>query len=439
MNFLKTIQEELKSEVVSSLARENNEQTDRMHIAISTANTSVFLAFMKRASAESGLNLIYNIVKKGDFKTAKQISSGLTSNETEILKKMSDEGNAQISQIIPDKKSPLVTIISRFSGVKNATATMQMGFASSLILNKLNEEVNKQNLDVQGLAALFADQKDHIIEDTPKELMSRLSNQIVIGGIMGLGNSIINTSASISHKSSEKVNIESNKNESDFNINTEDNKPKLKNWIIPGLFLLLLAGAVGYYYYLNNVKESEIEAVALKDTLVVIPQASDSLNKLKVDSIAKIGDTKTGDTLVVELEEITLPNNQKISIEKGSPAHGIFTFLSDTSSNLSKKITTNSLGYDNSTDQLAEGVQENIDNIGKIMRAYSSSRLKITSFQNPAGDSTVSSLKAAKNALVIKKLILLTGVQNNRIDASGALTSKTGKAAKELNVLIFKK
>jgi hypothetical protein len=112
MNIAESIKENINNELVNSLANANSETIEKTRLTLDTSITSLLLAFMKRASTETGLHLLYNLAKDGNY-------SIQNNNETifanDKINKLSDEGNALISKIIPDKKSPLITFVSSYA------------------------------------------------------------------------------------------------------------------------------------------------------------------------------------------------------------------------------------------------------------------------------------------------------------------------------------
>jgi Bacterial protein of unknown function (DUF937) len=440
MNIVESIKEDINSELMSALAVANSETVEKTKITVDTSLTSVLLAFMKRASTETGLHLLHNLTNAGNFSIHNPMDSIFPSDK---INKLADEGNALISKIIPDKKSPLITFVSSYSGVRNAAANRANGIVTLLILNKLKQVTASKSLDLGGLAELFADQKDYLIENAPKSLIEKLSQHIGLGNLISLGSSIITTSASLSSKNDrekQKAAEINTKYASTETIPTSGGF-EMKNWIIPGVFGLIILGLVGYYIYTQKYNSDTETETAVTDSLVNINDTT------KVDSTANgsnsVKPVSSSDTLVVEMEEQTLPDGQKLTLEKGNLAYDVYNFLADTSAKFrTKTITSTSPSFGNSGIDLLADQSETYDNIGKIMKAYDQSQVRVVVNQYTSSDSTSDSKTANRKAFSIKKAIMKYGIQPNRIDAMGKLNNTAGSEslrAKEVVITVMKK
>ncbi len=439
MNIVEAIKEDVNSDLLAALAAANSETVEKTNTTVNTSIVSLLLAFMKRASTESGLNLLHNLSSSGSFSIHNPSDSIFPGDK---INKLSDEGNALISKIIPDKKSPLITFVSSFSGVRNTTANRTNGLVTLMILNKLKQITASKSLDLAGLAELFADQKDFIVDSAPKNLIEKLSQHIGLGNLISLGSSIISTSTTLSSKN-EREKQKSTENQNAYS-NTETNSnsggSSLKNWLIPGIFGLLLLGFAGYYFYNQTNSAAELETtpadsiVNINDTIKI-----DSLKPVAVDSNSL--KAATSDTLVVEMEETTLPNGQKITLEKANLDGKLYSFLTDTSKTRTKVLVSSIPTF--GAGKILPEPSKIYSNIGSIMAAFPQSRLKITVNEyNAAQDSTISQTGANKKAFSIKRVLLNSGIQSFRVDAVGS--QKIGLAteaqkAKEVELLVMKK
>lgn len=437
MNIVESIKEDINSELMSALAVANSETVEKTKITVDTSLTSLLLAFMKRASTETGLHLLHNLTNAGNFSLHNPMDSIFPSDK---INKLADEGNALISKIIPDKKSPLITFVSSYSGVRNAAANRANGIVTLLILNKLKQVTTSKSLDLGGLAELFADQKDYLIENTPKSLIEKLSQHIGLGNLISLGSSIISTSATLSSKNDKEKQKTA---ETNTRYTSNDTIPtssgfNIKNWIIPGVFGLVILGLVGYYFYTQKYNTDNETETAVTDSLVNINDTT------KVDSSA-IGakSVASSDTLVVEMEEQTLPDGQKLTLEKGNLAYSVFSFLADTTTQTkTKTIISSSPSFSNTGIDLLADQSETYDNIGKIMKAFDQSQVRVVVNQYMSSDSTSGSKTANRKAFSIKKALMKYGIQPNRIDAIGKLNNSSineSLRAKEVVITVMKK
>ncbi|MES2794848.1 MAG: DUF937 domain-containing protein [Bacteroidota bacterium] len=441
MNIIESIKEDINNELMSALATANTETVEKTKITVETSITSLLLAFMKRASTETGLHLLHSLTNAGNFTLLNP--ADITFSQDKI-NKLADEGNALISKIIPDKKSPLITFVSSYSGVRNASANRTNGIITLMVLNKLKQVSAAKSLDLGGLAELFADQKDFLVETAPKNLIEKLSQHIGLGNLISLGSSIITTSASLNTKNEREKNKITEASTRYPNNETQNSNGgfNIKNWIIPLAFGALIIGLIGFYAYNQFTDTDSGEEVATTDSLVNI-NSTTSADSARNASANSDTNKSSKDTLLVELEEQTLPNGQKLTLEKGNLDYKVFNFLSDTTvESNSKKIVSNSPSFQDTDIELITESSEIYDNIGTIMKAFPQSRLKITVNDYIGSDSTYEVTRTNKKAFAIKKVLLNKSIQPIRVDAVGRLNRTNitdALRAKEVELTIMKK
>jgi outer membrane protein OmpA-like peptidoglycan-associated protein len=433
MNIIETIKGEMNADLKQSLATVNSESIEKTENAIDAASYAVMLSLLKRSAQESGLAFLYKITKEGNY-GANNLPSSIFVNDN--INKIADEGNSLISKLIPDKKSPLITLTSSYSGVRNASSNRILGVMMVLIMNKIKEQIVSKNLDSNGLAELLVDQKDHIIEQAPTALISKISGQIGLGNLVNLSHNIINSGGAVNTKMQSEDNKTQTDNESRY-TNNETNSGGFKNWIIPAIFggLVLLAG--GYYWY-SNFYNNNSSTNPQPDSLVTIPTDSLKLDSTKAPKDTLTVQTKT-DTVVVELSEITLPNGQKLSLESNSLSAQVQAFLADTSKANTKKIAFSGEAFSTGT-TLEASANEQLNTVGQILKAYTGSGIKVAARTFGTLDSTASDRPAIQRALAIKKLLVSQGVPTIRVDAVGRMLANSERGrTPELELTIMKK
>jgi hypothetical protein len=431
MNLSESIIQFLSGDKLQTLLTSNNENNNKIDKTVEGATYSIILAFLKRASNEIGLEFIFKTAKEGKFSSLQKLASpGI--NE---LNAIADEGSNYISKIIPDKKSPLVTIVSTYSGVSNSVSSRVLSIATVAILEKIQEQIETKNLDINGLASLFFDQKDLITEKAPSALISKISNGVGLGTILNLKNNYVTSSFKKENQDDKTAKKQT------FTSEETDDESNKKNWIIPSVFIGLLALlSFGGYYYYNNYYLPEKNSTSKIDSLVIIPADTllkpdslaqkDSLLIQKKDSVQAISSAKT--------TSISLTNGNKIETLTSGAAYESYKFLSDTSKVIRKNVSINQRYFSNGL-ELNANMLGDIENLGKILIAYKGSgvRLAVRTF---GADSTATEKLAIQRANTIKKVLISHGVPALRIDAVGKLLpASAGKNLPELELTIMKK
>jgi hypothetical protein len=433
MNIIESIKSEMSPELRQSLATVNGESGDKTNNATDAALTAIILSMLKRSSNETGISVIYKTAKEGNF-GSQNLPSSIFINDN--INKIADEGNSLISKIIPDKKSPLITLTSSYSGVRNASSNRILGVMMVLIMNKLKELISSQNLDHSGLAEIMVDQKDYIVKNIPEALVSKISGQIGLGNLINLSHNIISSGSATASKASNNQEHTQSYDTDSHQENTES-RGGIKNWIIPTIFGAIVLAFVGYYLYTNQTSQNNDDTNAA-DSLVNINNDSLKLDSTKT-AIDTLAVSTQSDTVTIEIDEVQLPNGQKITLEKESLSAKVYTFLTDTSKANTKKISIKEPFFTKGAELDALKAEE-ISNIGKILKGFTGSGIRVAARTFGESDSTATDRPAIQRALAIKKILTTQGVPAIRVDAVGKMlaNSEKGKTA-ELEFTVLKK
>jgi outer membrane protein OmpA-like peptidoglycan-associated protein len=432
MNLSESIIESLSIEKLQGL--DSGESKEKVGKAIEASAYSIVLSFLKRASNEVGLEFIYKIAKESDFTNLKNL--GITSSAE--INKLADEGSGYISKIIPDKKSPLVTLVSSYSGVSNSNSSKLLSITTLSLLDKIKEQISQKGLDINGLVSLFLDQKEYVTEKAPAALISKISSGIGLGSILNLKSDLLASSASISNKEKATNDIKaSGKKRSTVNDENDYDDSNKKNWLIPSIFIGLL-GLLGFgaYYYYNNYYLLEKNSDNKVDSLIVLPKetlpkmdsmATDSL-KIKSDTVVKVTNSA----------KVTLPGGETIDALPNGAAQEAFNFLSDTSKVIRKTVGLKEKYFKQNT-ELQANMDSDIQNLGKVLAKFKGSGVRVA-VKTFSTDSTSTQKLAIQRANTIKRTLIAQGVPALRIDAVGSLLpASQSKTVPELELTIMKK
>lgn len=449
-NVVTQIKSECEGEIANQMSIALNEPIDRIKLAIEGSATGVFLAYLKRATSESGLYLLFNIVNDKENPFSK-IHHEKISVDKWI--RLADEGNSLMSKIIPDKKSPLITFLSSHAGVKNISSNKINGFTNLLILNKLRDAIGDTQNDLGPLAEFFNVNKDDLTENGPQKMITKLVQILGLGNYLNINKNVL-TPTPIKNS---KAEVEKTKKTEAAKIRKEENNYQTettggKNWLIPAIFVGVLALGILAYFVNQNKEQLFGKSDTLKDTLTTIATKTDTLTNILQDSLTitkqdsiNLADSLSKITANSQVLDIKLPDGQKISLNEGDIDQQVFTFVND-SSNTSNKanFTTKSQQFNISNNFPKTENITWLNNLASIMKAFPSSRLKIqVNNYIVDSDSTFNNKSNAnKMAYNLKRIFLNKGINDIRIDPVGkTINTKPTKDQlnKQVEITYFKK
>ncbi|MBP6411302.1 MAG: OmpA family protein [Pseudarcicella sp.] len=428
MNLLAELKEIFTEEIVTKIATLVNENEQKTQKAIDSLLCTVVGGLIKRSTNESGATTLINVISKGNYndEVIHQLKSTLQSKEAFL--DFTTKGNSLVSMLLPDKKSSIANIISEHSSIRNSSATSILALVMPVILSKLGGEINRSGLNKEGIANFLYQQRDSLINETAEEFRFKMVDTIGLSSILSQDAKIITyptaTPAKTTSFTNRVVEPESKKPEvkysvKDYSENTSEPK-SFPKWILPTVLSLAVVGVGGYFAYnydWSNLTKTNYVEVA--DTIQT--KIDSSVTKIDSSAIANADTTTaaTSESAAPKEVSLSLPDGESIDVTEGTFNYNFVKYLQDSTSKPLKTIIMDNLNFEMNTSNLIEGSQKTVDDFTKIMKAYKRLQVKLIGYTDNSGDTLVNKKLSMKRAVEVRSLLVLNGIDRNRIDMDG--------------------
>ena len=411
MNLFDTLNEALNEEVVSKIAKLSDEEPEKTKKALDGIFYTLVAGLVRRTGSMMSVSMLYNQVQKGNQggELIGDIMPYL--NKKEKLDAILKAGDGLVSQIFPAYKSPLVSMIGTYAGIKKNSSTMYSSLAAPILIDAVSKEIDTNKLDVDGLISFLSDHHEPLFQKAPEELLEKMIPQL---GLQELQSPKFASAKKI--VSAKPVSIKGKAIANNEPISTESEEEMSESSPFPVKYLLifLVAASViagGVYWYKNYYEPSLTIAPQEEVVLPAIDStAAATLDStvVKVDTTKKIAPSLTsteqlssfGEGLDVYLADKTKPNGQVFPMANVAFARG-------------------SQALDTESDLI-------IAELADLMIKYPKMQVQLQGHSDNAVGIDNKSM-ATKRAFSIKKKLLEKGIVDTRIDAIG--TTGTGNGA----------
>ena len=400
MNLLVELKENLTDPVVSRAAYYVDENPEKTRVALEGLIHTVVAGLMKRTTTEIGVNQLYNAIQKGKFDANLVATFPELLHDPEQINRLADQGSNSISHLLPAMKSAIGLAISGYANIKNSAAITLLGLVTPLVLGTLNKLVVEKKLDADSLAALLADQRDHLIELTPERLLDRIAEGLNIQQLLAVGVTPAKRTALADRSPVQERQRFTPEPE-------EEGNGSLVKWGVGALALLALAGAA--YYIWNNTQsyssanEEEATSTEFVDSAAIAP----------VDS-AKIRPALTARTDSAGLT--TLPGSGTVT----SPIMtAMAAYLTNPQATAGRSFRVPALDFEPGTDQLKPAGIATVGELSTLLKNNPVVQIRLVGYANDAVPPMGNKALSVTRVLNIKNQLIKSGINYIRIDAIG--------------------
>jgi len=397
MNLLAVLKENLTDTVVSRAAYYVDENPEKTRMALEGLIQTVVAGLMKRTTTEIGVNQLYGIVQKGKFNGASVASFSDLLRDPDQINRLAETGSNSISHLLPAMKSSIGSIISSYANIKNSSAIGLLGLVTPLVLGVLNQLVQDKKLDADGLATLLADQRDHLVEETPERLLERMAEGLNIQQLLAVG--VTPAKRSVPTERPQRVIQERPR----FVPETEDqSNGSLAKWGVGALVVLALAG--GSYYIWNNT-QSYSEA----------NQGEEATSTEFVDTTATAGNApKTG-----RPTEGTSTTPGSASVAAGKVSAKLTPYLTNPLLPKGRTFAIPEFDFEPGSEQMKPAGVAAATELATILKNNPQMQIRLVGYANDAIPPVSNKVLSFKRVNVIKQQLVQQGINFIRIDAVG--------------------
>ncbi len=424
MNLFDTLNEALTDEVVSKIAKLSEEEPEKTRKALDGIFYTLVAGLVRRTSSMMSVSMLFNQIQKGNQggELIGDIMSYL--NKKDKLDNILKVGDGLISQIFPAYKSPLVSMIGIYAGIKKNSSTMYSSLAAPMLIDAVSKEIDTNKLDVDGLITFLSDHHEPLFKLVPEELLEKMIPQLGLQELLSpkfvsakrtvsakpvsiKGKNIVATDETSTSKSVAQSTI-------DEEEETSGSPVPIKTLLIGLLGAAAIAG--GVYWYMNFYKPSQSgnsgEELVVDSTAI----QPDTITKPIVDSVA------IKDSIAAATTTPSLASAEQYS----TFGEGLNAYLADKAKPVGQIFPMANVAFVKGSQALDTESDLIIDELADLMIKYPKMQIQLQGHSNNAVGMDNKTM-ATKRAFAIKKKLLVKGIVDTRIDAIG--TNGAGNVA----------
>lgn len=409
MNLFDTLNEAMTDEVVSKIAKLTDEEPTKTKKAIDGIFCTLIAGLVRRTGSTMSVNMLYNQVQKGNQggELIGDVMSYL--NKKDKLDAILKTGDGLVSQIFPAYKSPLISMIGTYAGIKKNSSTMYSSLATPVLIDAVSREINNNKMDVEAFTTYLADHHEPLFKRTPEELIEKMIPQLGLQELLSpkftsTKRVIAPKPASVRPKTSTSVNVPQFVTETEEEELSESSAFPVK-WLL--IFLVAIAAAAGgYYYYENYYRPSQVEAGQEETTVLGDTTTTDGAGTIGIDSVA-----------VKDSAKATAPTTAGAT-SGGSLTKEIEPYLNDNAKPVGQIFTMKDVSFVKGSQALDDKSTGAISELAELLKKYPKMQIRIQGHSTDAVGIDNKAM-ATKRAFAIKKRLLVAGIIDTRIDAIG--------------------
>ncbi|MBA4851072.1 DUF937 domain-containing protein [Emticicia sp. BO119] len=408
MNLFDTLNEAMTDEVVSKIAKLTDEEPTKTKKAIDGIFCTLIAGLVRRTGSTMSVNMLYNQVQKGNQggDLIGDVMSYL--NKKDKLDAILKTGDGLVSQIFPAYKSPLISMIGTYAGIKKNSSTMYSSLATPILIDAVSREISNNKMDVDALTTYLADHHEPLFKRTPEELVEKMIPQLGLQELLSpkftsTKRVIAPKSASVKPKTSTAVNTPQYVAEPEEEEESSANSAFPVKWLL--IFLVVIAAAAGgYYYYENYYKPSQAGASQEETTVLG-------------DSTLTDGTATAVDSVAIDSAKAT-PAISNVTTGGGALTKEVEPYLIDNTKPVGQIFTMKDVSFVKGSQALDDKSTGAINELADLLKKYPKMQVRIQGHSTDAVGIDNKAM-ATKRAFAIKKRLLVAGITDTRIDAIG--------------------
>lgn len=402
--------------------------------------------------------MLYNQIQKGN-QGGEMIGDMMSYlNKKDKLDHIQKVGDGLISQIFPAYKSPLVSMIGTYAGIKKNSSTMYSSLAAPMLIDAVSKEIDTSKLDVDGLITYLSDHHKPLFKLVPEELLEKMIPQLGLQELLSpkfvtakkmessklvpfkgkntvstdetpdsttkkmasrklvtfKGKTVVSTDeTSVSTTKSATV-LATNENEKEEEVVETTVSPIPMKLLVIGL-IGVLAIAGGIYWYMNFYNPSQSQSTdeeSIIDSTAIQP---DTITKAIIDSVA------IKDSLKIS----TATSTPTLAEQNSAFAESLDAYLTDKAKPVGKVFPITNLAFIKGSQALDTDSDLIIKQLADLMNKYPKMQVQLQGHSTNAVGMDNKTM-ATKRAFAIKKRLMVKGIVEKRIDAIGVNGASNG-------------
>ncbi len=375
MNLFERFDEIVNDEFIEKFKSYTSTAHGDLNVTVKGVFYTLLAGMIRKTNSDMSAGMLFAQIEENAAKVSLPAHLASIFSQEPVLDKIGKDGSKIISQIFPAYKSPLLSMISTYSGVSKATTTMASNIVANVIISMFQKDIENGKWDKEQMISLLRQHHEPLLNAIPEPLLEKMIPSLGLHDLLSL------RPHAPKKEKSETVSREEIP-AADY-PDTSAPSSASYGWLIGVLIGALLIGGGYYYFYILN---GDLNFFTKKEVPV------ESVEAIESDS-----------TLTVEAEKVALPPDDFTAfkayvLNPGEPA--------------GKEFDLKSLKFVSDSVAIEAPSYAVVDSIGVLMENNPRLQLKITAFSG-SGEQAFNN----KRAFFVKRILTAKGINGIKIDA----------------------
>ncbi len=334
------------------------------------------------------------------------VASMLTANTDTLVSRGSDI----LSGLFGNKTNTVSNAIARYAGIKEPSANSLMGLSAPVVMGRLGEQAQEQNMNASQFTSFLTSQKDEILNALPSGLN--------LGSLLGLGSlaSMGHRAASAAGSVRDRVTHESTRERVGREVEAVGGKTGT-GWIWSVALLVLVAAAVWYFVARGKNKNEVVTTTA----------TTTDNNAAMRERTAAGGNVSAGTKTATR---VRLANGTELNAYAGGVEEKLVNCLNDATCKAGKDkwFDFDNINFQTGSANLTPESQQQVNNIVSILKAYPNTRIKIGGYTDKTGSEATNKRLSQQRAETVLNAIKSAGANASQLTGAEGYGSEFAKA-----------
>lgn len=393
MNLFASLKEALTEGLISQIAQQHNVNSTKIQKAFDVLQAAIVGGLIKRVTTESGMNYVFNQVKKIEFRPEEL--SKIVTNQAQ-LDALKNVGEKDLNTVLPGLKSSITGLVAKYAGIQNSLASSICGMAVGMVMTVLKKIVTEKQLDAESLAAFLGDQREpllSIVPDINDKLIETVGIQYLLQNF-----TVPRTEQSGSVSKGGDTATPSQPFLVGVDVDQSSNNGSYLKWVGLGVLVIGVIAAAIYFWNQRQATSSDedIEADTLSEARTIQEPLQDTLKKDTATAVAAAPATTTTTT-----------------------SNPMATYLADNVAPQGKAFKFENVDFENNTAQLKPTATAAVAVLADLLKKYPNAQIKLVGYANDAQPPLTNKTLSVKRVLALKDQFVKAGISYIRVDAEG--------------------
>lgn len=383
MNLFESFDEVVNDEFIEKFKSYTSTTHGDLNVTVKGIFYTLLAGMIRKTYSDMSAGMLFNQIEENSKRINLPANLASIFSQESVLKKIEKDGSKIISQVFPAYKSPLLSMISTYSGVSKATTTTASDIVANVIISLFKKDMESGKWDKDQMVSLLRQHHEPLLNVIPEPLLEKM--------IPSLGLHELMTVRPYVPKKEKAETVSKNREENVAPVEypeaaTEGSSSN--SWLIGILIGILVIGGGMYYYYTQN---GNLNFFTKKE----VPVES-------IDSLAEEG-------ILTDSTTTTEPQPAPALTDDFS---AFKTYVLNRSEPAGKEFDLKSVKFVTDSVSLQASSFAVVDSIGGLMRNNPKLQIKITAFSG-SGDKAFNN----KRAFFVKRILTGKGIDAIKIDA----------------------